>query len=63
MEQEMPAEINESARPVRSRRWLAAAIQTASTPLPALPFDRATRSRPASFVPTTPVRPASVAAR
>ncbi len=46
----MPPETQESARPFVGRRWLASAIKTASEPLPALPFDRANRRRPASLV-------------
>ena len=59
----MHAEINTAARPVLGHRWLASAIKTASEPLPALPFERANRSRPASLALTDAVRSASVAAR
>jgi hypothetical protein len=63
MEHDMPANTQDAAHPVRSHRWLATAVKTASEPLPTLPFDRANRSRPTLFVPTTPARSASVAAR
>ena len=59
----MPATPKEAARPVRQHRWLVAAIKAACEPLPALPFDRANRSRPASLTLAAPARTASVAAR
>ena len=59
----MPAETNEAARNVLGHRWLASAIQSASEPLPAMPFDRANRTRPASLALAAPARSASVAAR
>ena len=59
----MPALSNEAIRPARQHRWLQSAIKAASEPLPVLPFDRATRSRPASLTLTAPARPSSVAAR
>ncbi len=59
----MPTEINTAARTLFGHRWLATAIKTASEPLPALPFDRANRTRPASLGLTDVVRSASVAAR
>lgn len=59
----MPAETHEAARTAFGHRWLESAIKTASEPLPALPFDRANRSRPASLRLSDQARSASVAAR
>ncbi|MGQ0566319.1 MAG: hypothetical protein ACT4OK_14785 [Gemmobacter sp.] len=62
MEHDMPAETHEASRPVLGHRWLAQAVKTASQPLPALPFDRANRVRPASLDVTQAPRPAAFAA-
>lgn len=59
----MNAETHEATRSILGHRWLASAIRTASEPLPALPFERANRSRPASLALTDAARSASVAAR
>ena len=59
----MPTETHEAARSILGHRWLGSAIKTASEPLPALPFERANRSRPASLALDAPARSASVAAR
>lgn len=58
----MPAETKEAARTVPGRRWLSSAIKAASEPLPALPFDRANRIRPASFTPPGSPRKGAIAA-
>jgi hypothetical protein len=62
MEQEMPAETKQAAQTELSHRWLAAAVTAASEPLPALPFDRANRIRPASLGVSGTARSGSVAA-
>ena len=59
----MPANTQDTAHPVLGHRWLASALKTASEPMPALPFNRANRIRPASLALTATARSASVAAR
>ena len=59
----MPANTQDTALPILGHRWLASVLKSASEPLPALPFERANRSRPASLALTAPARSASVAAR
>jgi hypothetical protein len=65
MEQEMPTPQKDTAaaRPAPALRWLASVLRASVEPVPALPFERGNRRRPAAFSPLTPSRSGAVAAR
>ncbi|QYK40716.1 MAG: hypothetical protein KF887_15075 [Paracoccaceae bacterium] len=55
----------QTERPVPPRRWLAAVIAATAAPetLPALPFQRGNRRRPAGLSAVATPRPTAIAAR
>lgn len=52
-----------AARPAPALRWLASVLRASVEPMPALPFERGNRRRPATLSPLTPSRAGAVAAR